>query len=241
VGQFAIQLLLNRAICILIESKPNPMVNQQEALYQFKVHLKGISPMIWRRFIVSADTTIAELHYVVQLVMGWQDTHLNCFKIYGKEYGVYHSGGMAFCDNPMKVRLQDLCLRTNSKFSYEYDFTEDWQHVIRLEKILPDDPTTKHPICLDGKRACPPEDIGGPKLYDQFLINLFSKQFKVWTRLGAILQDKQKLKTKINESVELSGSWWDDLLFDPEYFNKREVNEALAQLYQNKGNTLLNT
>lgn len=220
-----------------------PMAILPEALYQFKIHLKDISPMIWRRFQVRSDTTIAELHYLVQLIMGWQDTHLNCFKIYGKAYGVYHSGGLTFSDNPMNVHLQDLQLRINRKFAYEYDFTEDWQHVIRLESVLPPDPTMEHPVCLDGKRACPPEDIGGPKLYDQFLINLFSKQLKVWTRLGAILQDKHKLKTKINESVELGGSWWsaprwDDLLFDPEYFNKREVNKALAQLYQNKGNAL---
>lgn len=214
------------------------MTAQPEALYQFKIHLIGISPMIWRRFTVQSNTTIAELHYIVQLIMGWQDIHLNCFKIYGKDYGVYHSGGLMFIDNPMSVYLQDLQLRINGKFTYEYDFTENWQHVIRLEKVLPHDPAITYPVCLAGKRACPPEDIGGPDKYDQFINHLFSKQLKVWTRLGAILSDQQKLKSKINESVELGGSWWSDLLFDPEYFNKKKVNEYLKQLYQNKGDTL---
>ncbi len=84
------------------------MAAETEALYQFKFHLVGISPMIWRKFIVRADTTMAELHYIVQHVMGWSDTHLNCLKIYGKNYGVSHIGGMMFSDHPMKVCLKDL-------------------------------------------------------------------------------------------------------------------------------------
>ncbi len=137
----------------------------------------------------------------------------------------------------MEVHLHDLCLRINTKFSYEYDFTENWQHIIRLEKTLPADPTIKHPVCLAGKRACPPEDIGGPDRYDQFLANLLSKHLKVWTRLEAILSNLQRLKTKTTEAIELGGSWWSYLLFDPEYFSKQEVNKYLKQLYQNKGAT----
>ncbi len=214
------------------------MDTHSEALYQFKIYLKGISPMIWRRFLTRSVISIAELHYIVQLVMGWKDTHLNCFKIYGKAYGVYHDGGLMFDNDPTNMYLCNLGFRPNTRFSYEYDFANDWQHIIRLEKILPDNPTMKHPVCLAGKRACPPEDIGGSKLYDQFLANLLSKQLKVWARLGTILSNQEKLKSRINESIKLEGSWWSDLLFDPEYFNKREVNEALDQLYQNKGTTM---
>lgn len=83
--------------------------------------------MIWRRFIVRADTTIAELHFIVQLIMGWSDTHLNCFKIYGKEYGVTYIGGLMFSDHPMKVCLKDLRPYINWKFTYEYDFNDNWQ------------------------------------------------------------------------------------------------------------------
>lgn len=213
------------------------MTAEPEVLYQFKIHLSGISPMIWRRFIVSSDTNIAELHYIIQLVMGWDDSHLNCFKIYGKDYGVYHSGGMMFDDNPMDVLLKDLRPTKNWKFTYEYNFTENWEHQVRLEKILPYEPTFKSPVCLDGKRACPPEDIGGKEIYDQFLTDLFHRQMKVWARLGAIFTDQRRLKTEINESADIEGYWWEHLLFDSEYFDREKVNESLAELYQNKGDT----
>ena len=194
--------------------------------------------MIWRRFQVSSDTTIAELHYIVQLIMGWQDTYLNCFKIYGKDYGVYHDSGLMFSDEQISVSLQDLRLRVNGKLAYDYNFTANWQHAIRLEKVLPPDPNLKHPVCLAGKRASLPEDISGPERYDQFINHLYSTQLKVWTRLGAILAKQQKLKIKTSETIKVKGNWLAYLLFDPEYFNKKEVNEALAQLYQNKGTTL---
>lgn len=87
------------------------------------------------------------------------------------------------------------------KFTYEYDFTEDWKHSIRLEKILPFDPAFQYPVCLAGKRACPPEDIGGPEVYDQFLAKLFHQQMKVWVRLGAILSDEQKLIVSVKPPV----------------------------------------
>lgn len=212
------------------------MATQSETLYQFKIHIRGISPMICRRSLTRSVTSIAELHYIVQLLMGWQDTYLNCFKIYGKDYGVYHDGGLMFSDDPMSVLLQDLRLRTNGKFTYQYNFTENWQHVIRLEKILPPDPTMKHSVCLDGKRASPPEDIGGPERYDQFISHLFSRQIKVWAKLGAIISNKQKSRS--SDTRKVKGNWSAHLLFDPECFDKREVNEDLVQLYQNKGHSL---
>ena len=138
--------------------------------------------------------------------MGWQDTHLNGFKNYGKDYGVHHSDGLTFSDDSMKIHLHDLHLSINSTFSYQYDFAENWQHVIRLEKILPPDPTLKHPVCLAGKRAGPPEDNGGPERYDQFIDQLYSKQLKVWARLGAILSYQQKLKNKASETIKVKGN-----------------------------------
>jgi Plasmid pRiA4b ORF-3-like protein len=69
-------------------------------VYQLKVALIGISPMIWRRLQVSGDSTLADLHYILQIAMGWSDDHLNQFTIHGKQYGVYHSGGISFRDDP---------------------------------------------------------------------------------------------------------------------------------------------
>ena len=212
-----------------------------DSIYQFKIHLVDFSPQIWRRFQVRSSTNIAELHYVIQLIMGWSDTHLNCFKIYGRDYGVYHDGGLSFTDDPMEVRLMDLRLRKNQKFIYEYDFTEDWGHEIRLENILPADPSMAHPVCLDGKRACPPEDIGGSRYYPTFLTNLSHLQLELFRYFGQIVyaQDPENMG-RFSESVENdSRSAWENRYFNPERFDKKETDGFLEELYQKKGATLM--
>jgi hypothetical protein len=78
------------------------------AIYQFRIWLRGINPTIWRRLLVRNDSTITDLHYILQLVMGWTDTHLHTFVIHGKDYGIYHSGGMVFADDPTKVVLREF-------------------------------------------------------------------------------------------------------------------------------------
>ena len=136
-------------------------------VYQIKVILLGISPMIWRRFLVSGDSTIADLHYILQIVMGWSDDHLNQFILHGKRYGVYHDGGMNFSDDPNTLRLIDWQLREREKFRYEYNFIDRWEHQLRVEKILyPEQPLTV-PICIAGKRSTPPENCGGPLAFQQ--------------------------------------------------------------------------
>ena len=92
--------------------------------------------MIWRRLLVCDDSTIADLHYIIQIAMGWSDDHLHQFRIHGKRYGIYRIGGISFSDDPNTVRLKDLGLRIKERFLYEYDFTDDWQHLIRVEDIL---------------------------------------------------------------------------------------------------------
>jgi hypothetical protein len=80
-------------------------------VYQFKVVLRGISPMIWRSLLLRSDHSIADLHYTIQIAMGWSDSHLHRFRIHGKDYGVAHEGGLTFSDDPDGVRLvpsQDL-------------------------------------------------------------------------------------------------------------------------------------
>ena len=132
------------------------------SVYQLRVVLRGVSPLIWRRLLVRGDTTVAGLHATLQLVLGWTDEHLNRFVIHGREYGVSHFGGIGFRDDPHRVQLIDLGLRVGERFLYEYDFTDGWQHNVRLERILPLDPRRRYPVCIGGRRAIPPEDCGGP-------------------------------------------------------------------------------
>lgn len=149
-----------------------------DKIYQLKIHLVGISPLIWRRFQIRGDTTMAELHYIIQLVMDWSDDHLNCFKIHGRKYGVYHDGGIQFSDDPMDVRFADLKPKAKWKFIYEYNLTLSCEHQIRVEKVLPPDPDYKYPTCISGKRACIPEDVD-PKAYESFLLKISYLQMQL--------------------------------------------------------------
>ena len=141
---------------------PKPSTNPEPVVYQLRVVLRGVSPLIWRRLLVRSDSTIAELHAALQLALGWSDEYLNRFVIHGREYGVWHDGGIGFRDDPRHVRLADLGLRVGERFLYEYDFTDGWQHDVRVEQILPLDPRQHYPFCVGGRRAAPPEDCGGP-------------------------------------------------------------------------------
>jgi hypothetical protein len=86
------------------------------AIYQFRIWLRGISPTIWRQVLVRSDSTIADIHYILQLIIGWTDIHLPSFFIHGKEYGVYQSGGMVFPDDPTHVRLRAFPFCPHERF-----------------------------------------------------------------------------------------------------------------------------
>ncbi len=130
-------------------------------IYQLKIVLLGISAMIWRRIKVSSDSTIADLHYIIQIAMGWKDEHLHQFLIHGVHYGISYPGTGGFINNAYEVKLSQFGWREREKFSYEYDFFSNWKHQIRVEAILPDDNEQNYPLCTAGKGACPLENCGG--------------------------------------------------------------------------------
>ena len=121
--------------------------------------------MIWRRLLVCSDSTITDFHYILQITMGWSDDHLHRFRIHGKQFGIARMGGLSFSDDPETVRLKDFRFRINECFRYEYDFTDGWKHLIRVENILAHGGRRDYPVCTGGKRACPPEDCSGPLRY----------------------------------------------------------------------------
>lgn len=139
------------------------MADSSGKIYQLKIHVIDVSPMVWRRLLVRDDTSIAQLHGILQLVMGWENSHLHCFVIYGKEYGISYEGGMGFSDNPQKIRLKDFQfrLKDNFRYDYDYDFNVDWKLQIRVEKIIDLVVGKYYPYCVSGKNAGPPEDTSG--------------------------------------------------------------------------------
>ncbi len=95
-------------------------------VYQLRVWIREISPQIWRRLLVRSDSTLADLHAVLQISFGWTDDHLHQFLIRGKPYGVWKPGGIIFDDNPRQVQLCQLHLRLKERFVYEYDLRDLW-------------------------------------------------------------------------------------------------------------------
>src|SRR5713226_5783958 len=124
-------------------------------VYQLRVVLHGVSPLIWRRLLVRSDNTIADLRATLQTALAWSDEHLHRFVIQGRVYGPDGSG------DPRRIRVVDLRLRIGQHFLYEYDFIDGWQHDVRVEQILPLDSRWRYPSCIGGRRAAPPENCGG--------------------------------------------------------------------------------
>lgn len=150
-------------------------------LFQFKVTLLGSKPPIWRRIQVK-DCTLGKLHEHIQTVMGWANSHLHQFDIKGDRYGdpeLLDDGFNDFdCEDSTKIMLSDILPRTGEHFAfmYEYDFGDGWEHEVLFESSPPVDPKAKYPQCLEGERACPPEDCGGVWGYADFLEAIGNKK-----------------------------------------------------------------
>ncbi len=141
-------------------------------LYQLKIVLRWSKPPIWRRVVVRADMRLDRLHDVIQRVMPWTNSHLHQFIVGKTYYGMPDpdfSGMGPDTLNEKRYKLIDLAPAAKTKFVYEYDFGDGWEHEIKVEKVLPPDAGFKHPACLAGANACPPDDCGGIPGYYQML------------------------------------------------------------------------
>ena len=182
-------------------------------IYRLKVTLKGSKPPIWRRLEVPGNITLAKLHHILQVAMGWTDSHLHSFKIgkiYYQEPDPYSDPEFSLAEirNEKKLKLQQISLREKMKFLYEYDFGDCWEHEILVEKILPMTEERRRPVCLKGAKACPPEDIGGLWGYYNFL---------------KIMQNPKHPEHE--DMMEWMGGQ-----FDPDEFDLEEVNKQLKKL-----------
>jgi hypothetical protein len=119
------------------------------------------------RLLIRSDQTIADLHYALQIAFNWTDSHLNSFRIHGKDFGVHHIGGPVFDKAANTVQLADFHFRLGERFIYEYDFGDNWKHQIRLKQILPAPEQSVLPLCIGGSRCAPPEECGGIQAFQQ--------------------------------------------------------------------------
>ena len=223
---------------------------EEPVIYQLRVVLEGISPLIWRRLLVPGDYSIADLHFIFQIAFDWDDWNLHRFFIHGKDYGIYHSGGMSFSDDPYQVRLADFKFRKGEKFLCEYDFFNGWRHLLRIEDILSVDPQKKYPLCTGGgnlsisaaERRAAEFDRGEDKFTGQLkaklpaflkeyqeLINFVTEQKNAGEAIGIIREKVRRLQEEAEEIKKLNQ------LLMPVTFKRRKLNGCLLHYSQNRG------
>ncbi len=138
-------------------------------IYRLKITLRDIHPPIWRSIEVAGNIRLDRLHLMFQAAMGWCNGHLHSFSIDGVDYGMHNPDWDVDVENEKKFRLDDLVAMEKARFDYLYDFGDNWEHEVSVEKIAPAEQGVKYPRCLAGARACPPEDVGGIWGYENFL------------------------------------------------------------------------
>ena len=133
--------------------------SENDTLYQLKITLRGVSkPPVWRRILVHAGATLGDLHAVIMVAMGWDNSHPHVFSDDITHYGIPEG------EDEDEFALADVLVEPGDRLRYTYDFGDDWDHDIKLEKVLIPDADASAiavPVCLAGKGACPPEDCGG--------------------------------------------------------------------------------
>jgi hypothetical protein len=203
-----------------IRAKAQPRVNERlkrralaklDVLYQFKITLLESTPPIWRRIQVQ-DCTLDQLHEHIQTAMGWTNSHLHQFEIKDTRYGDPALLADDFEDfewvDSTVTMVSDILPKTGKRFAfnYEYDFGDGWRHEVLYEGSPPLVKGKKYPLCLEGERACPPEDVGGVWGYAEYL--------------AALANPKHECH---DEYMEWSGP------FDPDDFDRRKATREMRK------------
>ena len=184
-----------------------------------KVTLAHVRPAIWRRLCVPSDTPLDVLHMALQAAFGWEDSHLHEFKVGGRRYGVPDPDEDDPPQEEADVTLAEVLPRKSSTMQYTYDFGDCWIHNVSVEDIETTTPrgggrslkprrSATAIRCLDGARAAPPEDCGGPAGYAEFL--------------EAIADPQHERHAELID--------WVGGAFDPERFVIADINRELSAL-----------
>jgi Plasmid pRiA4b ORF-3-like protein len=149
---------------------PRPARTAADRLVSLKVTLRGIRPPIWRRLVIPGTMTLGDLHQAIQAAMGWDDDHLHVFDLADRTYSDPSAvDGVA---DEERVTLNGVLKSGVTRFTYTYDFGDNWKHIIVIEDQSPPPPLVdgrRYPACVAGKRNCPPEDCGGRCGYQDLL------------------------------------------------------------------------
>ena len=184
------------------------------------VQIDDIKPPVWRRIVVDGDITLRLLHHVLQAAFGWTDSHLHEFTIDGTSYQMLdNENALEFLDemsdtpilDDRKIRLQRV-VQPGQKFVYTYDYGDSWRHIVKVESVETRAEPMYSATILDGKRAGPPEDVGGPGGYADFLDTIKNHRES---------EEAQDYLTWVGGN------------FNPETFDRRTANNTLARMAWN--------
>jgi hypothetical protein len=179
-------------------------------VHRLKITLRGSQPPIWRRLEVPSDSTLEQLHHIIQTAFGWEGYHMWVFQTPAGDYGLAdHELGHR---NAASQRLGKAASRPGARLGYTYDFGDDWEHDILIEAVIDAVPGAAYPHCLAGRRACPPEDCGGIWGYQELLEILADPGHD---------EHAERLEWL---GLDSAGQ------FDPATFDIAEVNSALSPL-----------
>lgn len=179
-------------------------------VFQLKVTLTEIDPPIWRRLLVPGNISLFKLHEIIQVAMGWTNSHLHQFVVGDTFYGIPDDE----LEDAHPIRderdytLAKVLPKKGRKIVYEYDMGDCWQHLVVVEEIHAPKGWGPKPQCLDGARHCPPEDVGSTPGYENFLVAI-----------------KDPKHPEHDELLEWAGG-----SFDPEAFSVEEVSRGLEML-----------
>jgi hypothetical protein len=153
--------------------KPLAKNGPAKSLVTLKVTLRGTKPPVWRRLQMPGAMTLGALHEAIQAAMGWHGGHLHAFEVGGRQYGDRQMVDDVADEN--RLTLNGLVRSGATRFAYIYDFGDNWEHAVVIEKCEPSGDGAAIPVCLAGKRNCPPEDCGGVWGYADLLEILADK------------------------------------------------------------------
>jgi hypothetical protein len=194
-----------------MSAQPHRRARKLDWVWQLRIELLDVQPLVWRRLLVPADITLPKLDRVIQAALGWTNSHLHEFVINGTHYAVLDPDWVD--DLPhvdeRRVVLHDALGRGTRCFDYVYDFGDDWHHLVLVEDLYPDSPKSVSSVqCIGGENACPPEDVGGASGYAEFLAAIADPRH----------EEHQNYLTWVGGS------------FDPTRFDRAAVNRALAKI-----------
>lgn len=176
-----------------------------DTVHTLEITLDDVDPRVWRRIEVPSSMTLGELAPVLVAAMGWEGYHLHAFDVDGTRYGMPDPDWASDQLDENEHRLGDVLTTVGSSMRWEYDFGDGWEHTVVVEAISPASDVSLYPRCVAGKRACPPEDCGGPWGYADILTALANPDDP--------------------DNAELLE--WLGPGFDPEYFSVAETNDDL--------------